>query len=96
MIRAAVAAACLALPTLLLAASSDEAKRHAFEVIERNADQMALLGDSLFYFGELGMQVRSPTSSPTRARSGGSCATPPAPRRRRRTTSWWTSAGAPR
>jgi aminobenzoyl-glutamate utilization protein B len=55
-IRGAVVAACLALPALLLAASPDEAKRHAFETIERNADQIALLGDSLFYFGELGMQ----------------------------------------
>src|SRR6266545_4715512 len=31
-------------------------KRHAFETIDRSADQIALLGDSLFYFGELGMQ----------------------------------------
>lgn len=56
MIRGAMAAACLALPALLLAASPDEAKRLAFEVIDRNAEQIALLGDSLFYFGELGMQ----------------------------------------
>lgn len=31
-------------------------KQFAFDVIDRNADQIALIGDSLFYFGELGMQ----------------------------------------
>ena len=34
-----------------------EMKRDAFETIERNADQIALLGDSLFYFGEPGRAV---------------------------------------
>jgi len=47
---------CLVFPVLLRAASPDELKRHAFETIDRNADRIALLGDSLFYFGELGMQ----------------------------------------
>ena len=38
----------------------------------------------------------SPTSSPTRARSGGSCATPRCRRRRRTTTAWSRSPKAPR
>ena len=37
-------------------AAGDEAKNHAFEVIDRNAEATAIVGDSLFYFGELGMQ----------------------------------------
>src|SRR3954464_9860016 len=37
-------------------ASADERKQLAFESIDRNAAQMTLLSDSLFYFGELGMQ----------------------------------------
>src|SRR3989442_12637219 len=53
---AASLALCLVFPVLLRAASPDELKRHAFETIDRNADRIALLGDSLFYFGELGMQ----------------------------------------
>src|ERR1044072_9614978 len=39
-----------------LAANADERKQLAFDVVERNAEQMALLSDSIFYFGELGMQ----------------------------------------
>ncbi len=38
------------------AESPNQQKQFAFGVIDRNADQIALLGDSLFYFGELGMQ----------------------------------------
>src|SRR4029077_10220534 len=37
-------------------AVADERKQLAFETIDRNAAQMTLLSDSLFYFGELGMQ----------------------------------------
>ena len=37
-------------------AASDEQKQYAFDVIDRNAAQAAVVGDSLFYFGELGMQ----------------------------------------
>ena len=37
-------------------AQADERKQLAFDVIDRNAEQMTLLSDSLFYFGELGMQ----------------------------------------
>jgi hypothetical protein len=55
-VNATVVALSLVFPALLLAASPDEMKRHALETIDRNADQIALLGDSLFYFGELGMQ----------------------------------------
>src|SRR3712207_5540839 len=31
-------------------------KRFAFDYVERNARAIALLGDNIFYFGELGMQ----------------------------------------
>ncbi len=37
-------------------AAGDELKKHANEVIDRNAAATAIVGDSLFYFGELGMQ----------------------------------------
>jgi aminobenzoyl-glutamate utilization protein B len=37
-------------------AQTDERKQIAFDIIERNAAQLALVGDSLYYFGELGMQ----------------------------------------
>ena len=37
-------------------AASDEQKKHAYDVIDRNAEATATVGDSLFYFGELGMQ----------------------------------------
>jgi len=53
---AASLALCLVFSVLLRAASPDELKRHAFETIDRNADRISLLGDSLFYFGELGME----------------------------------------
>jgi aminobenzoyl-glutamate utilization protein B len=43
--------------TLLpFAGHADERKQLAFDTIDRNAAQMTLLSDSLFYFGELGMQ----------------------------------------
>jgi len=42
--------------SLVCAAQTDERKRLAFDVIDRNAEQLALVGDSLYYFGELGMQ----------------------------------------
>src|SRR5882757_10268571 len=45
----------LALP-LACAATADERKQLAFEVVERNAQQMTDISDSLYYFGELGMQ----------------------------------------
>jgi aminobenzoyl-glutamate utilization protein B len=37
-------------------AKGDAKKQLAFEVVERNAQQMADISDSIFYFGELGMQ----------------------------------------
>jgi aminobenzoyl-glutamate utilization protein B len=37
-------------------AASDEQKDFAFSVIERNATPMAKVGDSIYYFAELGMQ----------------------------------------
>ncbi len=45
----------LAMPVASKAAS-DEQKQFAFAAIERNAEPMAEIGDSIFYFGELGMQ----------------------------------------
>ena len=37
-------------------AQSEERKKLAFETDERNAEQLALVGDSLYYFAELGTQ----------------------------------------
>jgi aminobenzoyl-glutamate utilization protein B len=37
-------------------AESETAKVSANEVIERNAEQIAAIGDAVYYFGELGMQ----------------------------------------
>jgi acetylornithine deacetylase/succinyl-diaminopimelate desuccinylase-like protein len=36
--------------------SPADPKRIAFDVVERNADQIATVGDVLYYFGEPGMQ----------------------------------------
>ena len=36
--------------------TSSDAKRTAFEIIDRNAEQIATVGDVLYYFGEPGMQ----------------------------------------
>ena len=36
--------------------AADERKQLAFDVIDRNAEQMTAIGDSIYYFGELGMQ----------------------------------------
>jgi aminobenzoyl-glutamate utilization protein B len=38
------------------AVTADDRKQLAFEVVDRNAQQMTDISDSLFYFGELGMQ----------------------------------------
>src|SRR5499425_1196798 len=43
----------LAIP---VGATADERKDLAFEVIDRNAQQMTDISDSIYYFGELGMQ----------------------------------------
>src|SRR5262245_57027482 len=39
-----------------IAATADERKDLAFQVIDRNAQQMTDISDSIYYFGELGMQ----------------------------------------
>jgi aminobenzoyl-glutamate utilization protein B len=44
------------LAPLTAQAASDEQKEFAFSVIERNAAAMAKIGDSIYYFAELGMQ----------------------------------------
>src|SRR5499427_6284159 len=49
--------ATFALILLLVgAAVADERKDLAVEVIDRNAQQMTDISDSIYYFGELGMQ----------------------------------------
>jgi aminobenzoyl-glutamate utilization protein B len=48
--------AFIGIATASAEAESDARKALAYEVVERNADQIALVGDSLYYFGELGMQ----------------------------------------
>src|SRR4051794_39938041 len=37
-------------------APADDRKQLAFEVVDRNAEQMTDISDSIYYFGELGMQ----------------------------------------
>src|ERR1700730_13640604 len=44
------------LAPLTCQAASDEQKEFAFGVVERNAAPMAKIGDSIYYFAELGMQ----------------------------------------
>src|SRR5262245_42910929 len=39
-----------------IAATADERKDLAFQVIDRNAQQMTDISDSIYYFGEMGMQ----------------------------------------
>lgn len=46
-----------ALPVPSLA-EQDSAKTVANEAIDRNAEQIATIGDTVYYFGELGMQER--------------------------------------
>ena len=50
------AAAALVFLATPVRAETDGAKAFAYAAVDRNADQIALIGDSLFYFGELGMQ----------------------------------------
>ena len=37
-------------------AASDEQKKHAYEIVERNAAPIAVVGDCLYYLAELGLQ----------------------------------------
>jgi aminobenzoyl-glutamate utilization protein B len=53
---AKIALALAVVLPLMGVATADERKQLAFEVVERNAQQMTDVSDSLFYFGELGMQ----------------------------------------
>jgi aminobenzoyl-glutamate utilization protein B len=53
-IAAAAAAAVVALVAPVSAGESP--KDEAFQAVDRNADIMAKIGDSIYYFGELGMQ----------------------------------------
>ncbi len=55
MTRAAIFALTLVF-ALACNAQTDERKKLAFDTIERNAEQLATIGDSLYYFAELGMQ----------------------------------------
>jgi aminobenzoyl-glutamate utilization protein B len=56
--RSVLLATVALLPALASAgyAASDEQKQFAFGVVDRNAEPMAQIGDSIFYFAELGMQ----------------------------------------
>src|SRR5438067_12697513 len=42
--------------TLAGPAAADDRKQLAFEVVDRNAQAMTDISDSIYYFGELGMQ----------------------------------------
>ena len=54
--RLAVCTLLGALVPLTCRAASDEQKDFAFSVVERNAAPMAKIGNSIYYFAELGMQ----------------------------------------
>ena len=53
-VLAAIPALALAIP--LACQAADERKELANQVIDRNAQQMTDISDSIYYFGELGMQ----------------------------------------
>ena len=55
LVSAALFAGALA-ASFQVRSQGDEKKRLAFDVVERNAEQLAIVGDSLYYFAELGMQ----------------------------------------
>ena len=46
----------LGLLTTTTKAQTNAAKALAREVVQRNAEQIAIIGDTVYYFGELGMQ----------------------------------------
>src|SRR5690349_9933743 len=50
------AVSALMLAAMVSAATADDRKQLAFEVIDRNAQQMTDISDTIYYFGELGMQ----------------------------------------
>ena len=54
-IAVAIFLGALTAPSL---AEQDDAKTIANEAIDRNAEQIATIGDTVYYFGELGMQER--------------------------------------
>ena len=59
MIRHMTSAGMLSVLGLLLPLAghaADERKQFAFEVVDRNAEQMTAISDAIFYFGEPGMQ----------------------------------------
>ena len=56
MMRPAIVGIAIVFAVAATAASADERKQLAFDVVDRNAQQMTDIRDSLFYFGELGMQ----------------------------------------
>src|SRR5262249_15732007 len=55
-LRSALVALFLGALTLSALAEPSTPKELANEVIERNAEQIATIGDTVYYFGELGMQ----------------------------------------
>ena len=56
MMRPAIVGIAIVFAVAATAASADERKQLAFDLVERTAQQMTDISDSLFYFGELGMQ----------------------------------------
>jgi hypothetical protein len=51
------------LAPLTAQAASDEQKEFAYSVIERNAAPMAKIGDSIYYFAELGCRSSKASGS---------------------------------
>ena len=52
----ATAAAATTLSLAAPVSAGENPKDVAFQAIDRNTDTMAKIGDSIYYFGELGMQ----------------------------------------
>src|SRR5580704_8309482 len=52
----AAIAFCLGVTANCAAAQTDQRKALAYEAIDRNADQITTIGDTVYYYGELGMQ----------------------------------------
>jgi aminobenzoyl-glutamate utilization protein B len=56
LLQSAAIAFCLGITANPAAAQTDQRKALAYEAIDRNADQIATIGDTVYYYGELGMQ----------------------------------------
>jgi aminobenzoyl-glutamate utilization protein B len=56
LLQSAAIAFCLGATANPASAQTDQHKALAYQAIDRNADQIATIGDTVYYYGELGMQ----------------------------------------